>query len=351
MAKAKKKTLPKDFRELLEKGDVAQLKAVFDTCEVDARVSYGDKETALAFFACPPELARWLVAQGADIAAVDIHGNTPLHKHAGSFRGLLPLLIELGADVNAPTGSGATALHLAAENQNASNARMLIEAGAKVDAPNRSGMTPLEVALYSASNARLELAAELADCLLDAGAQKTPRMREAVERLGKNFEFHRKNFNPKSVEAASAALDRLYEVFGATAAPRRKTYDGKSPIVVANGDWQQQHQALWDLLVPSSGAASTVQGEVIRVSGRIIDELDRNGGGNWDADYRKMADAFLVYIRMGEQLPDDELALADELVANAKKLAGDPRRMAQVAVNWVRRNPLPIALAKPGYRR
>ena len=77
MAKAKKKTLPKDFRELLEKGDVAQLKAVFDTCEVDARVSYGDKETALAFFACPPELARWLVAQGADIAAVDIHGEFP----------------------------------------------------------------------------------------------------------------------------------------------------------------------------------------------------------------------------------------------------------------------------------
>ena len=37
MAKAKKKLLPKDFDALLKGGDLAALKAVFDTCELDAR--------------------------------------------------------------------------------------------------------------------------------------------------------------------------------------------------------------------------------------------------------------------------------------------------------------------------
>ena len=56
---AKKKLLPKNFDELLEKGDLNALKAVFDTCEVDARGGY-DKQPAIAFDLCPDELVRWL---------------------------------------------------------------------------------------------------------------------------------------------------------------------------------------------------------------------------------------------------------------------------------------------------
>ena len=63
MAK-KKKTLPKDFEELLSKGNLQELKEVFNTCELDARGGYG-KQTALAYDNCPHELAKWLVEQGA----------------------------------------------------------------------------------------------------------------------------------------------------------------------------------------------------------------------------------------------------------------------------------------------
>ena len=57
MAKAKRKTLPEDFESRLEKGTMAELKAVFDICEIDARGGYG-KQTALAFDRCPDELAH-----------------------------------------------------------------------------------------------------------------------------------------------------------------------------------------------------------------------------------------------------------------------------------------------------
>jgi hypothetical protein len=75
MAKAKKKLLPKDFEALLEKGDIGELKAVFDNCEVDARGGVF-KQTALAFNECPDEMARWLVAQGADLSAGNSYGET-----------------------------------------------------------------------------------------------------------------------------------------------------------------------------------------------------------------------------------------------------------------------------------
>jgi len=75
MAKPRKRLLPKNFEELLEKGELSELKEVFEACDLNARGGYG-KQTALAFDECPDELAQWLVAQGADLSAADTWGNT-----------------------------------------------------------------------------------------------------------------------------------------------------------------------------------------------------------------------------------------------------------------------------------
>jgi hypothetical protein len=195
--------------------------------------------------------------------------------------------------------------------------------------------------------------APLAEYLLAAGASRSPKMKVSIEEIGKRFEFHRSGFNPDSVDAASAALDRLYEIFEVKPVPRRALHDAKSPIVVKAGSWQQQHRALWELLVPSSGPAATVQGEVIRISGRIAHELDGNGGINWDADFRRMADAFLEHLQEGNPLSSAELAAAGEVVTKVKCKSGDTNtmRMAQLAVAWVLQNPTPISLEPPAYTR
>jgi len=78
----------------------------------------------------------------------------------------------------------------------------------------------------------------------------------------------------------------------------RVLHDGISPIVVKDAPWQDQHEMLWDLLVPSNRCAATVQGEVIRISGRIAREIDGNGGTNLDADFRAMAHAFVAYLKL-----------------------------------------------------
>jgi hypothetical protein len=176
-------------------------------------------------------------------------------------------------------------------------------------------------------------------------------MTALVARIGAQFEFHRSNFNRDTVDAASAGLDRLYVLFGAPPVPRRILHDGKSPIVARSTRWDEQHQELWDLLVPSSGAAATVQGEVVRIAGRICDELERNGGINWDLAFRKMADAFLVHVTSGVQLAEPLLVETKNLVADLKLKNGDPQRLRELAVNWVARNPTPVKLPPPDYNR
>ena len=167
--KRKKKLLPKGFATLLSKGDRPTLQAVFEECDVNARGGHG-KYTALAFDECPDELARWLVANGADLNAADTRGNTPLHTRARSRRGRVDVLLELGADVNAPGASIGTPLHAAADSKNVENASKLLAHGADVDARNRDGLTPLELALQCCSNIDLEDMAPLARLLLEAGA-------------------------------------------------------------------------------------------------------------------------------------------------------------------------------------
>lgn len=96
MAKTKRKTLPKDFDQQLAAGDIKALKAVFDSCDLNARGGVF-KQTALAFVDCPDELTRWLIKQGADVSAPDSYGETPLHARAGHWKGNVDLLLELGA--------------------------------------------------------------------------------------------------------------------------------------------------------------------------------------------------------------------------------------------------------------
>jgi hypothetical protein len=259
--------------------------------------------------------------------------------------------LELGADVNHGEGDRGTPLHAGAGSCNAVTAALLLQHGARVDALNRERQTPLAYALQRCSNAQIVGMAALAEVLLAAGARQAPEMKAFVARIGSDFEFHRAGFNPATVEATSAGLDKLYILFDAPPVPRRLLHDGRSPIVVRSGRWEDQHQELWQLLVPSSGAAVTVQGEVVRIAGRICDELERNGGINWDLAYRRMADAFLAHVASGVSLAEPLLTETRELVAQLKRKHGDARRLCELAVHWVAQNPTPLRLSRPDYDR
>jgi hypothetical protein len=353
MAKAKRKTLPKNFQELIDAGDIAALKAVFDTCEITAYEGY-NKENALHFYDVPAELVRWLAEQGLDVDTPDAtYGKTPLWKHASVGSDLVSVLLKLGADANQADKYGDTPLHMAAESH-PETVKKLIAGGADVHAQNEYNQTPLAFSLSRCRGINIAAVVEVAEILLGAGDKITDEMRESVARIGKDFEFHRENFNKDYLSETEAGLAKLYELFGVKAVAKRVVHDGASPITVAAGSWQEQHNALWEYLVPPQGAAKTVQGEVVRITGRLSHEILGNGACNWNADFRKMCDALLGFFASGTPLSAADLEEAAELVKIIRpKGDGDaePARLCELAVRWVARNTQPVALERPDYKR
>ena len=121
---------------------------------------------------------------------------------------------------------------------------------------------------------------------------------------------------------------------------------------------KEEFQSFWDLLVPPEGKAETVQGEVIRIAGRIEYEFLDNGCINWDEDFKKMLDAFLRYVQLGNGFSGDDLSAA-ELLVHLLKDNGDKgfiddnltTVLCSCAVAWVKQNQETIQLLDADYIR
>ena len=354
MAK-KRVTLPKEFKDLMDEGNIESLKAVYDRCELTAHDGRFSLCTPLHMGGVPDELVIWLVEKGLDINVPDYYGATPLYRQAILGRDTVKLLCELGADIEKPNTYGETPLHMAAEFFHPRTVKFLIDKGANVNVENDMGRTPLASVLMVCRGIYITQTAEIASMLLEAGAKKTSKMKERVEQIGKDFEFHRERIHPDYIEAADKGLAKLYELFDVKPVEKRLTHDGVSPIKLVEGSCEEHYEQLWSFLIPSSGPAKTVQGEVIRIPGRVRDELDRNGGANWDRDYRKMLQAMPHYLSLGSSLSDQELAETKELIAqvHGKDFDDEPRldRLCQLAIAWIKQNPEPLLLEKSSYKR
>lgn len=347
MAKPTRKTLPKEFSDILKRGDMAEMTAVFDKCQLEARGGYS-KRTALGFDQAPAELLHWLLEQGADLQSTDLYENTPLHSHAGSIFGKPALLLKAGAKVDAINKQGETALHAAAGGFHVEHVALLLTHRADPDVVNERGLSPLDYALQRCSNVSLDRMARIAELLLQSGAAVSDKAAGFVTGAGEQFEFHRTAFARDRLDRVSRGLERLYELFNVTPVPPRVMHDGRADIVMPEGSWQKQHSALWDMLVPSSGAAKTVQGEVIRIAGRIAHELDGNGGINWRQDHKKMVAAFLDHVSSG--VPVSDLPALRAELGRIKSSDTATRLMMERAVDWIGSNPTPVDLPRPNYK-
>lgn len=348
-------TLPEDIEERLTSAPLEELKAIFETTELTATGGYA-KHTVLGFLDCPDDLMEWIVGRGLDVDTPDADGDTPLHRRASSWKvDQIPLLLRLGADLEARGSGGRTPLMTAARQRKAGAVEVLLEAGADVGPTDRDGRTALDLVLVNTGIIDLSETARIVAALLRAGLPVTDAVRQEVTRIGQDLEFRRPTMKDKEfLDTVDRALRELYQLTGTGPVARRVVHDGRTPISVPAGPWTTRFDALWDLLVPAGGAASTVQGEVIRIAGRVGDEIDRNGGANWDQDYRAMLVAYSAHVGTGVPLPPHQLAETERL---CQELAPGPShhpgldRLAELAVIWVGANPIPVALADPPYAR
>lgn len=373
----KNKTLPKDFEEIVQRGDLDELKAVFKKCEINAHKRYGS-DTALFFRGLTPEFVRWFVEQGGDIHYCNNFGYTPLGRQS-CFKSneknneiykkffeqglqihydnseIIELLIELGAEVNPNTSSAP--LILACRSLNPVAVKILLKHGADPIGGDKGFNSPLTEALYQF--APIPETLEIAKLLLSLGVPITEQMKEYVGVMGKRFEDKKLNptlseYSKYIIERNEPIMNELYRLFGVEPIKPRQLYDGHSQIIVPdNDDLQATFKQLWDFLVLPIGQCSTVQGEVIRITGRIAGEIYRNGGMNWKADYQKMLNALINYFKMGYPLSDERLQQAEYL--KAKVYQGNPNsydeavELSNLAVLWVKANPNPIMINQTDY--
>lgn len=145
----------------------------------------GDTALHIAAAGHRSELARRLLALGADPKARNRRGAQPLHYAADSRPGApgwdpaaqaatLTLLMAAGADPNATDASGVAPLHRAVRTRGAQAVAALLAGGADPRRPNRSGSTPLQLAgqpTGRGGSGSLAAKAEQADILRLLGAE------------------------------------------------------------------------------------------------------------------------------------------------------------------------------------
>lgn len=350
----KRKTIPNDIKELLKQGNEEEVKKRMAKCQVNAYDTF-TKNTILSYPSLSDDLVRYFVLeQGYDINYVDRWEKTPLHYQATMEHSNLLLFVELGANPHALDYEGCGPLHYAAMYQQLQHIKELIALGADVNLKGKTfHNTPLEEVLSRMYLFNSEQAIACIHYLLDHGACMTQAMKDIVKRMGKDFEFHVDETNELYVEMKQT-LSRLYEIFDVEPVAPRVLHDGIADIKVSSTKWQSQYQELWQLLVPSSGHASTIQGEVIRISGKVSYEILDNGAGNWDKDYKMMLQSMPSYLAQGTPLKEEEEEELTVLLKMIEKKQGEEsqfRRFSELMVKWVLSNPKPLPLENTNYKR
>lgn len=360
---AKRKTLPKDFGELLKSGDVEALKAVFAKCEINAVTGkYGSN--AFGKGSLPREFAFWLKEQGGDVNKPDYYGDSPIFYHAGAYDGDVALLLELGADGNAIGRDMSTPLHEAAIYGRINAVNALINYGVNVNARSndiltKKSDTPLEITLKQ-NRLPKNILFIICKTLIDAGAEITEASKEFLSKIGRDFEYSKARA-ANSIEAKEyfveqdAGMQSLYELFSLPPAEPifLDVHDGVSKIEVKEKNTNKAYKQLWDYLVPPSGIARTAQGEVIRIVGKVCREILHNGGMNWDNEYQKMLDVLPRYFQMGNTLPEKDIARIHMIIKTIYKGSCNEicDELTPYSVAWVTQNPDVLPLIPPTYKR
>lgn len=387
------KTIPKEFISFYYNhrdpykwtdDEIKMCKDLLSECDQNAHTRNSAKDSILHFH-LPFEVIKWCIERGADVNDKNTYG-TPLFKHAyDKTYETCKLLIEHGADVNIEDYEGNTALFNAADNGAVNVVKLLIEHGADSGHhSNHNGYnrTPL---LYILSRGNWSCG-DIAEILvhdqkknggipdeewitaqkyvLEMGyeyeLQKSDKSKyEDDEKYKDDPELYKWLINSRTEMELEYkdSFKKLYSLFEVEPVKSILKHDGKSPIIIDKLlTFEKKFSTLWDFLVPVNGKCYTVQGEVIRICGRVDNEVNGNGGANWDVQYRKMLKTMPIYLNMGNSLVKEDLSsvqsICEAIIESGGYNCGDEiNQLKAVSLKWIESNHEPIILEKVSYKR
>jgi hypothetical protein len=352
----KSEFLPDDFRELMREGDLEKLKSVYDNCAIQAHVL--DKnwrwKNALYIYTPCSEFYQWLVDQGLDINAEEQKDTTPLTEQAGCCENNVEGLLRAGADPNGTKWKNP--MFIACRALLKDIVEVLIRYGADVNVPNKKfcGITPLDVLLKTTQYERMPEIYAIAEMLLANKATSKGNPQKLVEQIGQGFEFRKSSMDTDKLAECELAMEKLYKLFSVEPVKKIVKHDGISQIKVTEKDNKKAFEELWESLVPSKGKCETVQGEMIRIAGKLGHWLEEYSGDKrrWKTNCAKMLEALPKYYAMGKPLPPKKASEFEILVSeiNYDSDPEDEEPLRELVVDWVRKNPDPIKLGEVSYK-
>lgn len=268
-------------------------------------------------------------------------------------------LINKGISPIAKDSRGMTPLHYALLGKNIEVAKLLLQEGADPNARDiNGGLIPFRIAccIYPFNKELVELFLQHgADIYITDNVTGEPYL----DMLNKSKFEERKDVRDflNEYEAKLKAEGKL------PPKPERKVpildkplHDGKSEITVKVSDnWLDQYKELWKLLVPKQGKAITVQGEVIRICGKLEHEILDNGRINWDNDFELMCKELRKYLlTCGNLLSEEENKKIKNIILKIKKdtvKEKDFDKLTEFCTKWILLNTTPIELKTVLYNR
>ena len=115
--------------------------------------------------------------------------------------------------------------------------------------------------------------------------------------------------------------------------PANDTEDGENDLRSELDDWVEnlweENQVLWERLVPKSGSATSLQGELVRALGRIENEYFKNGMMNWgDGYYEQLLKLLHATLKAEKSFTRLVRKILDADIAEVKKSGETGRAIA-----------------------
>ncbi|MBC9932644.1 ankyrin repeat domain-containing protein [Chitinophaga qingshengii] len=207
-------------------------------------------------------------------------------------------------DFSVPEKTTASALLEACGQRRLESIQLLVEAGANLEQEDKYGLTPLAKIFTNTFSDPIPCATYL----LSQGAKMTER----VIKLGAAWNSVKFNEWLKG---------------GAVLVPEVTTNKASLPSLdiaylhktVNKESYFETAKVIWKTLVPKSGQADTVQGELLRAIEKLRDEAQRNGNGNFNKNCHGLLLAFLRRYLTDEHCFDE--AVRKEISEDLDKLS------------------------------